>query len=724
MMRRASLFALTALFGLVVFGAPRSGRAGLPGAFNKASKQAQNAAKGADKQAKKAVARVSKSLAELERVGLEAPPPFLTSAVRKSPGKLLAPLKRKLNVKLSPDDLNAAAARAKRFADREANASPALKDKLAKLRASIEKAKHSFEVGVTPVSDKPVQDITGLEPKADPAAAKKQNAKREQLGNKPNLYKETLVERSALPPDAPARDASRREPGDTGPNVGASGLIVTPEKVAGKEGAWFPSSAIPSLTNPQFSWRDKLAPVRDQKSCGSCWAFAATAALEGSERLLNGQALDLSEQQLVNCVPVASSSDNCHGNTINHALDWLSSKSQANEQGQPYRAAPATCAAPSATPAIGVASWGMIDAQGNVPATEDIKRALVAHGPVAAAVYVTDAFQSYAGGVFDEDAGGRVNHALAIVGWDDARKAWHVRNSWGPEWGEDGYIWIKYGSNGIGAYGAWADAKKVAKASDKLSNFQDRYVSVQNETGEDLSVNVQALAPNGGKYSWSPADPAKSAKAWVYRLPAGKALDLKRLDTKQLLRAQSLRIWATSVDGAHSFVQFKTSTLTVAEPYRAAVRERFTQVFSKPDAPVLTADAVLTSGHDFKDHKQYEQARAQYTLFSELFPDEPRIHSVRFWSGWTLYQQAEHWHALQAFSDMIYAAPPNDKYVGYASFYSGNAYAALGYCGYAVRMYEVVAYGELDVEASWVKAAKDHIGALNADDGALCANWD
>jgi len=81
-------------------------------------------------------------------------------------------------------------------------------------------------------------------------------------------------------------------------------------------------------------------------------------------------------------------------------------------------------------------------------------------------------------------------------------------------------------------------------------------------------------------------------------------------------------------------------------------------------------------------------------------------------------------NALQAFSDMIAAAPKDDLYVGYASYYAGNAYAALGFCGYAVRMYEVVAYGELDLDATWVKAAKDHIKALNADDGAICANWD
>src|SRR5476649_1810694 len=124
-----------------------------------------------------------------------------------------------------------------------------------------------------------------------------------------------------------------------------------------------------------------------------------------------------------------------------------------------------------------------------------------------------------------------INHAVVIVGWDDARSAWHVRNSWGPDWGEDGYIWMRYGGNSIGAYAAWADAKKIAKTSSPLASFQDRYVSVQNDTGEDLTVNVEALAPSGTKYAWAPADPAKSTKAWTYRVPAGKTLDLKRQDS-------------------------------------------------------------------------------------------------------------------------------------------------------------------------------------------------
>ena len=79
---------------------------------------------------------------------------------------------------------------------------------------------------------------------------------------------------------------------------------------------------------------------------------------------------------------------------------------------------------------------------------------------------VTDLFQNYTNGVFNEIpsnyASPTSNHAIVIVGWDDAKGAWLMKNSWGTNWGENGYMWIKYGSNNIGRRAAWVIAKKAA----------------------------------------------------------------------------------------------------------------------------------------------------------------------------------------------------------------------------------------------------------------------
>jgi cathepsin L len=50
-----------------------------------------------------------------------------------------------------------------------------------------------------------------------------------------------------------------------------------------------------------------------------------------------------------------------------------------------------------------------------------------------------------------------INHAVLLIGWDDEKQAWLIKNSWGEQWGEKGFAWIKYGSNNIGVFAAWVD---------------------------------------------------------------------------------------------------------------------------------------------------------------------------------------------------------------------------------------------------------------------------
>ncbi len=293
-----------------------------------------------------------------------------------------------------------------------------------------------------------------------------------------------------------------------------------------------------------------------------------------------------------------------------------------------------------------------------------------------------------------------------------------------PIGGESGYIWVKYGSNSIGYLASWVDAEKLKKDQPETKTYKDRYVSFRNDTGEALDVSVQAYVPSGSSFKWQPADPGKSDKAWKFRVTAGKVLDAKRPDDDTYLRAKTLRVWATSLDGKRNWLDFKNKDLGVADKsYKAAKRDRFTQDFQKGGGKP-NPDDVITTAHEFKDDGKLAQAKQQFDLFAELFPDDSRVHEARFWSGWVQNQLGQHWDAVQSLYEMITAAPDDDPNVPYAFYFLGDSYSQLGYCGYAVRSLEVDAYGEVNATKDWVKAAKNMIDFLNNDDGQVCANWD
>jgi C1A family cysteine protease len=672
-----------------------------------------------------AAPKKKRSLQDYKKVGLEKPPRFIKKGPPKRAG-FKAPHKQKLVVKVSARDTQQATERNKRYSEREAKASPAVTEKLKKLRAAIAKKKSSYQVGATSVSEKPLKEITGLTGEPDLKAAKEQKKKAETRRGKPNLVRATMRERATPPPAARKRGRERRDADDASP-LADSKIIVTPDDARGTSGEWFPSSAMPSPTNPQFSWRDKLSPVRNQETCGSCWAFAALGAYEGSQSLLNDEKLDLSEQQLVNCVPAhpSTAGDNCRGNMPATALDWMTNNGSPTEQSLSYSGRMTSCNTGLRSNFKPI-SWGFVseDDPRAIPSTQAIKEAIAQHGPIVSTVYVTEAFQSYTGGVFDEGAPGRPNHAIVIAGWDDARKAWHVRNSWGSGWGEDGYIWVKYGANSIGYLSNWVDAEKVSKPPPEDKLYKDRYVSLRNDTGEDLDVFVQALVPSGSSFKWLPADPDKSAQAWKFRVAKGKTLDPKRPDTNKFLRAKSLRVWATSTDAKRTWNEFKGKTVNVAKSsYKAAQRARFTQPFNKGGG-VPAADDVLLEAHELKDASKLAAAREKFELFTELFPEDGRVHEARFWAGWTENQEGNHWEATETLFEMISAAPESDDNLPFAFYYLGDSYSQIGYCGYAVRTFEVVALGEIDAPKEWIKASKDMIKFLNDDEGSICENWD
>jgi C1A family cysteine protease len=194
---------------------------------------------------------------------------------------------------------------------------------------------------------------------------------------------------------------------------------------------------------PSVDWRKKNAvtPIKDQGQCGSCWAFSATGSMEGAWALSKTQLVSLSEQQLVDC-STAQGNEGCNGGLMDYAFEYvISNKGITTETLYPYKAVDGKCKKPLPKSAITISSY--VD----VPVNDDTSlETAVAKGPVSVAIEADQpSFQFYKSGVFkDPGCGTMLDHGVLAVGYDKSGsdKYWIVKNSWGSDWGNSGYIWM------------------------------------------------------------------------------------------------------------------------------------------------------------------------------------------------------------------------------------------------------------------------------------------
>jgi C1A family cysteine protease len=206
------------------------------------------------------------------------------------------------------------------------------------------------------------------------------------------------------------------------------------------------------LLPSSFDWTQNggnfVTSVKNQAGCGSCWAFASAAALE-SKTLISSALpwvdLDLSEQILISC----SGAGTCEsGGLVSTTADFLASHGVYLEKCYAYTAANGDCgrACPrQQTNAYRIDGWSYV-VSGNPANLTAIKNALVTKGPLVAWFKIYDDFKHYAEGVYSYTSGNYTgtNHFVLIVGWDDTKGALKCKNSWGTEWGEDGFFRISY----------------------------------------------------------------------------------------------------------------------------------------------------------------------------------------------------------------------------------------------------------------------------------------
>lgn len=210
-----------------------------------------------------------------------------------------------------------------------------------------------------------------------------------------------------------------------------------------------------------FSWQDAEPPVltavKRQGHCGSCWAHSATQALESAVAIRFGVLANLSTQQVTACTPnerQCGGTGGCFGGTVQIAWDYVASTGGLlAEEAYPYtsgegdagvcEAAARRRGPPAARPVATVVSHTQLPAND----AGAVEAALWDVGPLAVSVDATD-WVEYAGGIFSDCGTGganiTINHGVQLVGYgvDETTgvRYWTIRNSWGPEWGEGGFI--------------------------------------------------------------------------------------------------------------------------------------------------------------------------------------------------------------------------------------------------------------------------------------------
>jgi len=207
-------------------------------------------------------------------------------------------------------------------------------------------------------------------------------------------------------------------------------------------------SALPD----SFEWNTQgaVTPVKDQAQCGSCWAFSATEAIESQWFLAGNPIPTLAPQQIVDC-DLNNGDEGCNGGDTPTAYEYvIKAGGQDTESAYPYKGVDQTCAFKPAAVAAKITDWTYITKTKN---ETEMAAKLIVSGPLSICVDASS-WQFYYGGVVNSLCGTALDHCVMITGFRDQVDwfgskipIWNIRNSWGADWGENGYIWVARGSD-------------------------------------------------------------------------------------------------------------------------------------------------------------------------------------------------------------------------------------------------------------------------------------
>ena len=193
----------------------------------------------------------------------------------------------------------------------------------------------------------------------------------------------------------------------------------------------------------QVDWRKeyKVSSVKNQGHCGSCWAFSASEATEGVWAIKHNVLYNLSQQELVDC---STENRGCNGGSMDKAFEYIINNGLCTNLSYPYVAEQGECEKDQCEPVVKLTNYTDIN-----PNNEKALKRATAQQPVSVAIQANKrSFQMYQSGIYsDLDCGTNLDHGVLVVGYGKDNNSdmdyWIVKNSWGPLWGENGYIRIQ-----------------------------------------------------------------------------------------------------------------------------------------------------------------------------------------------------------------------------------------------------------------------------------------
>lgn len=257
-----------------------------------------------------------------------------------------------------------------------------------------------------------------------------------------------------------------------------------------------------------FDLRDfnVVPPVKDQGSCGSCWAFSMTGSLESAYAAGSGVMLNLAEQELVSC---DRGNSGCGGGNVN-GFDFQITKGQTLETAFPYTARDTACRSGLVAAAKGV-SFAYVGASNRRATEKEVQCALFKSHTIPWITVSADTNEwsrppTSDDGVFSNCGRGGTDHAVGVIGWKtiNSKVYFKMKNSWGADWGntagrpgaEKGYALMPLGCDSLGEEVAYimTDSMPCQPPVVKLP------VETMAQAGVDVMLGVKEQA--GVDYEW------------------------------------------------------------------------------------------------------------------------------------------------------------------------------------------------------------------------------